>query len=283
LFDLYLERHAKVHKKTWAKDVAQFRLYFARWASRRLASITRADVESIHTQIAERHGRYAANRALEVLRVMFNRAGDWGWSGHNPATGVRRFREQARERFLTAEELPRFFEAVEAEPNPAIRDCFLILLLTGARRGNVQSMRWEDVDLDRAAWTIPETKSGRPVTVPLSSHAVAILRLRRREIIGPYVFPGRGKSRHLVELYPAWKRLLSRAKLHDVRIHDLRRTLGSWQAATGASLPIIGKSLGHSTPSTTQVYARLDLDPVRKYVNRATRAMLAAKAATQAS
>ena len=81
---------------------------------------------------------------------------------------------------------------------------------------------------------------------------------------------------HLVEPKKGWKRILERAKIEDLRIHDLRRTLGSWQAKTGASLAIIGKSLNHKNQNTTAIYARLDLDPVRDSINTATSAMLTA-------
>src|SRR6185503_15245564 len=91
-----------------------------------------------------------------------------------------------------------------------------------------------------------------------------------------YVFPGSGKSGHLEEPKKGWQRILTRAGIADLRIHDLRRTLGSWQAKQGASLTIIGKSLNHKNQNTTAIYARLDLDPVRDSVNAATTAMLAA-------
>jgi integrase len=91
-----------------------------------------------------------------------------------------------------------------------------------------------------------------------------------------FVFPGRGKTGHLAEPKKGWQRILSRADLGDLRIHDLRRTLGSWQAKQGASLAIIGKSLNHKNQNTTAIYARLDLDPVRESVNGANTAMFEA-------
>lgn len=113
------------------------------------------------------------------------------------------------------------------------------------------------------------------MVVPLVELAVAILQGRLETSTGsPWVFPGRSKTGHLVEPKSAWKRICKRAGLEDVRIHDLRRTLGSWQVATGASLPVIGKTLGHTQPKTTQIYARLQLDPVRQAVEAATAAML---------
>jgi len=102
------------------------------------------------------------------------------------------------------------------------------------------------------------------------------LRARQGSSSSIWVFPGTGVTGHLVEPKKAWKRVLERAGISNLRIHDLRRTLGSWQAKTGASLVIVGKSLNHKSPSTTAIYARLDLDPVRESVERATGAMLVA-------
>ena len=155
------------------------------------------------------------------------------------------------------------------------RDFFLMLLLTGARRANVQAMRWEDISVERTVWRIPETKSGEPVTVPLVTEAMEILTRRKGAIDSPFVFPSHGKSGHLIEPNPAWQRLISRAGIADLRMHDLRRTFGSWQAAAGVSLNIIGKSMGHKNQSTTAVYARLSLEPVRAAVTAATSAMMA--------
>ena len=139
-------------------------------------------------------------------------------------------------------------------------------------------MRWEELNLARATWIIPaeKSKSGEAVHVALTPPVLRILKERKLNSISEWIFPGTGRSGHLVEPKSAWKRILKRAGLTDLRLHDLRRTLGSWQAATGASLPIIGKSLGHKSLQATQIYARLNLDPVRDAVNTATNAMLAA-------
>src|SRR5262249_61953361 len=133
------------------------------------------------------------------------------------------------------------------------------------RRSNVQEMEWKEIDWTRAEWMIPaeKSKADEPIRVALHSAAVEILSRRKASSMSDWVFPGKGKTGHLVEPKSCWARILKRAKLSDLRLHDLRRTLGSWQAATGASLPIIGKSLGHSSIQATQIYARLDLDPVR--------------------
>lgn len=276
LFTLYLERHAKVYKRSWEEDNEQFRRYLSHWRSRRLSSIRRSDVADLHARVGREHGPYAANRLVALLRAMFNRAADWGWQGENSAVAIPRFRERSRERFLAADELPRFFKALGEEPNRTVRDYVLLSLLTGARRSNVLAMRWEQVDFARATWTIPEIKTGGAFTVALSPPAVQLLRDREADTENDWVFAGTGRTGHLVEPKTAWKRILHRAKIHDLRLHDLRRTLGSWQAATGASLSIIGKTLAHKNVSTTAIYARLNLDPVRQSLNSATHAMLTA-------
>jgi integrase len=184
---------------------------------------------------------------------------------------------------LQADELPAFFTALAEEPNGTLRDYFLISLLTGARRSNVQEMQWKQINFERAEWRIPTTKNGEPQTVTLSAEALEILRNRKTDDAGVWVFPSTGVTGHIVEPKKAWKRILERAGIDDLRIHDLRRTLGSWQAKTGASLAIVGKSLNHKSPSTTAIYARLDLDPVRESVDRATGAILAAAGIKEAA
>jgi integrase len=106
--------------------------------------------------------------------------------------------------------------------------------------------------------------------------AIEMLKIRKSNRSSFFVFPGNGRTGHLIEPKTGWRRILERAGIKDLRIHDLRRTLGSWQAITGSSLPIIGKSLNHKNASTTQIYARLNLDPVRESVQKATVAMIQA-------
>lgn len=278
LFDQYLEHHAKVHKKSWQSDENQHRLYLASWDKRKISNIHKADIEQLHAKIGKEHGVYAANRALSLLGILFSKAISWGWNGSNPTVGIKKFREKSRERFLHKDELSRFFQALEEEPNQSLSDFFMLSLLTGARRANTLSMRWQDVDLQRALWQIQETKNGMSHNVPLSLEAISILKKRKQDIKNnEWVFPSNtSQSGHLEEPKSAWKRILTRANLQDLRIHDLRRTLGSWQAATGANSYVIGKSLGHKTQQATAIYARLNIDPVRESVNRATDAMLEA-------
>lgn len=131
----------------------------------------------------------------------------------------------------------------------------------------------------RGEWRIPMTKNGTPQTVPLVAGAVDILKSRKQLAEcadSAYVFPGAGKSGHLVEPKKARKIILDKAGIKDLRLHDLRRTMGLWQAGTGANLSVIGRSLNHKSTTTTAIYARLWMEPVRSSMETAATAMLEA-------
>lgn len=238
----------------------------------KLSQITPDKLKAVHSKITS---PAQANRARAMVSSVFNWANKEGISDlPAPISRLRSHVIQSRDRFLQPDEMSAFFNALEASP---LRDFFLLCLLTGARSGNVRSMRWQDVNLAEGSWIIPKTKNGESQTVTLVSEAVEILKERKaqRVIDAIWVFPGTGKTGHLVAPRKAWYRLLEDAGLNEhLRIHDLRRTLGSYQARQGASLSIIGKSLGHKSQQATAIYARLDLDPVRQSVEQATAEIL---------
>ncbi|MDR0692996.1 MAG: tyrosine-type recombinase/integrase [Puniceicoccales bacterium] len=275
-YEMHMDRHARVeYKPSTLKEIErQMRKVLPYRVKRGLSSITRQDAQEMHDRIGRENGKYEANRALAYIRAIYNKMINWGLTEKNPAAGIQKFKEQKRDRFILHDELPKFMEALEMEPNRDMRDFFLICLYTGARCGNVMSMRWEDIDFSIKEWRIPDTKSGEPVRIPLIGKALDILnnRLCLKESM-PWVFPSRerkkSKSGHLEEPKAAWNRILERAGLKNLRIHDLRRTNGSYQAIAGASLTIIGKSLGHKSPQSTAIYARLSNDPVRTSVEEA--------------
>lgn len=244
------------------------------WSGRKLDSITNSDVRALHAAIGASHPTMA-NRVVELISTVFNRAIEWGFDGANPTVGIRPFKEAKRDRFIQSEELPKFFAALADDSSADFQHFVLLALLTGARRTNVLAARWEDIYLDRATWRIPDTKSGEPMMVALVDEAVAILRSRRPQASG-FVFPAASATGHVTPPKKRWQALIARAGIEDLRIHDLRRSLGSWQAITGASLLIIGKSLGHKSADATMIYSRLSMDPVRASVNTATSAMLEA-------
>lgn len=281
-FAEYAERHGR-KKRSWNDDAQRYRDYLAKpLGAKKLSAITRDSIGRILSNM-EADGKAAAtvNNVRALASGIFGKAIEWSYITENPVRGIKTRRAVKRDRFLQADELPRFFAAVAEEKNSTIRDYFLLALLTGARRANVLAMEWKHVNLAEGVWRIPRTKNDEPQTVTLSPEATSILSARREaaDECAVFVFPGPGRSGHLVEPKKGWERVLARAEITDLRIHDLRRTLGSWQAKQGASLTIIGKSLNHKSHQSTAIYARLDLDPVRQSVNAATAAMFEAAAA----
>jgi integrase len=278
VFDHTLEHHWKPNCRTWKEQKRLFETYSASWKSRRLAAVTKVDVLEMHRKLGKEHGRYLANRWRGVLHRLFEvAADDFDFAGGNPVKKVKPFGEQERERFVTAEEIPRLFDAIDAAEDSRIADFLRIALMTGARKGAILRMRYADVDFARAVWTIPpsDSKNKRSVSIALVPEILELIRARSAKSEGhEYVFPGRGGVGHWTDPKKPLGKVFTAAGFKDVRLHDLRRTFGSWQAADGSSLLLIGKSLGHLDSRSTRVYARVTLDPVRQSVERATKAML---------
>ena len=251
------------------------------WKGRRLKSITQRQLQGLHGEIAEARGTYLANRCVAAVKAIYNMARSrWGYAGDNPAVGVELGAERSRVRYLRQDEAARFMAALHAEQtDPAARDAIKLLLLTGARKGNVLAMRWEDIDVASRAWTIPhdQAKHGEAMTITLTPEAVAVLQ-HRRSVSDPeamYVFPSsRAVSGHMPDICRAMQDVLRRAEIRDFRVHDLRHTLASWMAASGVGLPIIGRQLGHKSAATTHKYAHVDLEAVRGAVDGAVGSLL---------
>ena len=275
MFTLFMERYSKPNKKTWKEDETGVNKFLSHWFQKKLSGIKKQEVQLVHEKIRKENGLYRANKMLARIHAIFNKAIEWGWAGINPAHGIKKFKEKSRDRFLHPDELPRFFESLEAELNSTIKDYIYVSLFTGARKSNVLAMRWEDINFERREWLIPETKNGESLRVHLTEKVLSILQTRLEQYPkGEWVFESIGKTGHLVEPKSGWKRILQRANIKDLRLHDLRRTLGSWQAATGANSYIIGRSLGHKDQQSTAIYARLSIDPIKESVERAAQAML---------
>lgn len=285
LFKEYGERHG-MKKLSWRTDQSIYANHLQILAAQKLSTIKRETISRILSNL-EKNGLSGAtiNNVRALISSLYGRAIEWGYATANPVTGIKTRTKVKRDRFLQADELPRFFQSLGEEANETLRDYILLALLTGARRANLLAMRWQEVNLAEAIWRIPVTKNGTPQNVTLSPEAVTILEARKAsaETDAKFVFPGIGMSGHIEEPKKAVIRVMARAGIpygrnvpNGVTLHDLRRTLGSWQAKTGASLAIIGKSLNHKSQAATAIYARLDLDPVRESVERATSAMFTA-------
>lgn len=263
---IYLERHARPHKRSAHKDEYHLGRYFDSLKGKKLSRITRQDVSALHLSIGEKNGHYIANRCLALLRKMFNLAIEWGMlpeSHGNPATRIKAFREEKRDRFLSSSEIERFFEAVREEPDPVWRSFFLLLVFTGVRKSELLSAQWEDFNFEERTWRIPQTKTGRPHVLPLTAPVLHLLSQLPSKDKSEWLFPSYGKSGHREEPKRPWNQIRKKAKTPDVRIHDLRRTLGSWMAVQGFSLNLIGRVLNHTQVATTAIYARLSTDPLK--------------------
>jgi integrase len=276
IFDLYITEHSIPHKRSTRDDQTSVRLHLKpAFGTRRAEDLAPDIVRAWHNGLAKIMKPASANRNLALLRSVYNvMLPDM----LNPCRGVKMFREYSRDRFLQPEELERFFDAIEQERldgNPDMADYLLVCIFTGARRSNVLSMKWADVDLTRNQWRIAgeESKNKSVMLVPLIGEVLEILERRRELASSIFVFPSYGKTGHLQEPKTGWARVKKHAGLEDVRLHDLRRTMGSYQTIGGASTAIVGKTLGHKNPASTAVYARMTLDPVREAMEKAVALM----------
>jgi integrase len=236
----------------------------------KVAEVAFTDVDRLHRTISKR-APYRANRVLAPLSKMLNLAIKWQWRPDNPCEHVERNQEHKRRRYLSAEELSRLTAALTSYKDQQSADIVRMLLLTGARRGEVLAAKWDDIDLNAGTWRKPgsTTKQKTEHEVPLSAAARALLKdLHARSAPkAVWLFPAR--DGHRKDIKDAWARLCRDADIKGARAHDLRHTYASVLASAGQSLPIIGALLGHATPTTTARYTHLFSDPLREAAERA--------------
>ncbi len=269
----YLERHAIPNKRPSSvrNDQAMLdTIVLPRLASLKVKEVSRRDVEAM--VLAMKATPYRANRVRALLSKMFALAIAWGWRADNPASGVAKFQEEHRNRWLREEELSRLFAVLEPHPNQRAANIVRLLILTGARKGEVMGATWDQFDLERGVWTKPAhtTKQRRTEHIPLSRQAVALLSdLHARAQDGDrFVFPGDAPGKPIMDIKKFWHEVSKAAAIPGVRIHDLRHTFASHLVSSGVSLPIVGRLLGHTQPQTTHRYAHLADDPLREATER---------------
>ncbi len=291
LAELWLAEH-RSHKRatTLAMDRSRIEAHVKPLLGRvRLNALTRTDVERFVRDVASgktardegsgrgrriiRGGPGVAVRALGMLSAMLAFAVTRELRSDNPAEGVRGLPGAPRERLLSPAELARLGEALattarEGEPWQAV-GLVRLLALTGMRRDEARTLRWEHLDLTGGRVTLPATKTGRSHR-PLAGPALVLLaELREQDGSSPWVFPAIRGSGPFVNVQKAWSRIRTRAGLEDVRLHDLRHNLASAAVASGESLFITGKVLGHAKARSTERYAHLADDPLRAAADRA--------------
>lgn len=270
LGERFLDEHVKMHcKRTTRREYGRLVKSFVipNLGKRRVPDIRRSDIAALHHKM--RDTQYQANRTLAVLSKMFNLAEVWGMrpDGSNPCLHVKRYKEEQRERFLSAAEFQRLGRVLDeilqdgSETRSAVT-AIRLLMLTGCRCSEIQTLRWEHVDLDAGELHLPDTKTGKRA-IPLAPSAVRLLASLPRDNENPWVIPGRRRGMHLNDLRHPWQRIRSRAGLPGVRIHDLRHSFASRALALGEGLPMIGKLLGHTQVQTTARYAHLARDTMK--------------------
>ncbi len=269
LIAAYLEDITKTKKK---KTVSQYDDLLTRvlkpvLGKRKAAKVLPAEVAKIHRDLSDKP--FLANRTIAVLSAMY------GWAakrqivppGTNPAKSIERYREDGRQRFLSDGELDRLGKALvdtsRFGPYPAA--AIRLLILTGARLGEILNLRWDQVDLARGLLLLPDSKTGQKAVV-LNAPAMQVLAELPRG--GAFVILGADPEKPRADLNKSWKFIRKAALLDGLRIHDLRHSHASVGAGLGLSLPVIGAILGHTQAATTQRYAHLANDPVREASER---------------
>lgn len=264
----YLPRKRPSTQKTYRQQIeAEIVPHLGRL---KVANVTFGDVDDMHRKISKR-APYRANRVLALTSSLFSMAIRWHMRADNPCKGIERNQEYKRRRYLSAEELSRLIPALDKLKDRQSADIIRLLLLTGARRGEVLQARWDDFDLSAGVWSKPgaTTKQKTEHQVPLSNAARQLLLDLRRRVPAnvPWAFPTSDGS-HRRDVKDAWASVCCEAKIDGARLHDLRHTYASLLVSAGLSLPIIGQLLGHTQASTTQRYAHLSDDPLRAATER---------------
>jgi integrase len=296
LADLFLSEHVEAKRKpataSHYRDILQ-RIVLPELGTRQGEKVTTADVARLHVRMKKRP--YQANRMLAVVGSLYAFAGKRRLvpAGFNPARGIDKYPEKGRERFLTANELGRLGDAIrEAEtvgllwtvdetkptakhaPKKAKRRTVIdpfaaaairLLILTGARLREILKLEWQHVDLERGLLLLPDSKTGAKSIILNAPSQAVLIGLKR---VGAHVIAGQRAGaegeKPRADLNRPWRSIAKRAGLVGLRLHDLRHTHASFGAGAGLGLPIIGKLLGHARASTTQRYAHLDTDPLRR-------------------
>lgn len=291
LFASFMGDHIRVKRK--ARTAKLFQGYVTNHiepalGNRKAPALTRAEVERLHRTIGKRNP-VTANRVLALISAGYAYGQQTGRLPEhltNPARGIEKFREQVRERFLSEDELMRLGKAIrEAETvgirwsrpskskharkpenqvtniGPHAAAALRLLIFTGARLREILDLRWEHVDLQRGLLFLPDSKTGKK-TIVLGAPAIAVLDNHRRD--GEFVVAGNDPKKPRADLQKPWALVSGRADLHGLRLHDLRHSFASVGAGSGYGLPMIGRLLGHSTAKTTERYAHLAVDPLRR-------------------
>jgi len=263
--------YVKTYKKSWNMDESRLRNHLLpRFRNRRMSDIKKRDVVALINELAENFKPGTINRVTILLRYMFNLAMKWEIKGvtRNPTAGIPLLKENNQnERFLSALDAKALLRAINYSRNKMLKHIIPMLILTGARKREVLDAKWEDFDLDRGTWRIPNTKSGKARVDPLSDTARNLIEKLSANQCCDYVFANPNTRKPYASFYYSWHTARKDAGLADLRVHDLRHSFASFLVNAGRSLYEVQTLLGHSQITTTQRYAHLSTDSLRRASN----------------
>lgn len=252
----------KGYKKSWDSDDSYLRNHLLpKFGSLHLDQVTQeAAIEFHHGMRAAGYAFATCNRMIILLRYMYNLGKKWKIPGaeSNPTAGVPLYEaNNARERFLTAQETQRLRLALEHSENPQLRYIVPLLLLSGARKRELLEAKWAHFDLERRTWRIPTSKTGKARHVPLSAAVLSVLAQVPRWEGCAYVVPNPKTREPYVSVFCSWNTARKQAGLPEVRMHDLRHSMASNMVNSGRSIYEVAKVLGHTQIKTASRYSHL--------------------------
>ena len=290
LFIEFMERYSKKDKKSWKYDQREIPKFYSDWFKRRLSDIKKTEIQRRHEKIRDEHGLYQANRCLERLRAMYNKAIYWGWEGQNPTNGIKKYTMVKRDRYLLPHERKAFFESLNQEENFVAKTYFYMALFTGARKTNVLEMRWKDIDFDtkcidvthtlqrvyvskketKIIYTTPKTqKSIR--RIPLAK----VLYAKLKEMSKDYpkdAFVLTGSTDKWIEPLGyryTYKSILQHSRVKYKKYHTLRHTFATRCVKVGMDTKSLSEILGHANVTITlNIYVHSSFETKNKYINK---------------
>ena len=272
-FEIFKNKHVLVaYKDKGRNNIGYAKVHILPFfGQKRLDEISPKDIRNFLDSLA--HISTTANRCFALLSMAFKKAEDWEHlpPRSNPCTGVDKYKENQKQRFLSDAELKRLEESLiqqkKEQPGSYCTDNALFMILyTGCRAGEVLSLKWENVHLKDSYIHLPDTKTGEGAR-PLNQKAIDLLSAMTPKEGNPYVFYGKVPGQPVVEIKTAWKTILKRAGIKDFRIHDLRHSFASFALKKGVPLVHISKLLGHRNIATTMRYAHLELEQLKESTN----------------
>ncbi len=274
--DTYLP-HLQSYRRNMESDLSFHKNHLLpKFGNKHLNELTTEDVVDAHQSFRKiGYAPGTANKWIVQIRYMFNvakRAKIPG-SEFNPAAGVKQFRVEGRERFLSPEETERLREAVEKSSNKQLKYIVALLLMLGCRKRELLDAKWEEFDLERRSWRIPLAKSGKSRRVPLSLAAIAVLERLPRFKDCLYVVPNPKTGKPYTGIDESWQTALRRAGIKGCRMHDLRHTWASVALTAGTPLIVVSRAMGHASIHQTEVYGHLADDTLLEAAEAASSTM----------